>query len=160
MERPYLRPIYDDPEFIVHTIWRRYGGWWDGNPATLKPAREQVLAAELAALAGGAGVLADRAVALLEQADAMAGATDGTTDGGAAAGASDSSDADALLRLAGHLAETAWLAGPDDVAIRRVRQAVFTRRSELATSTMSTGVFSWAARESGHPPPADDSHRQ
>ena len=34
--RPYLRPVYDEPEFIVHTVWRQYGGWWDGNPATLQ----------------------------------------------------------------------------------------------------------------------------
>jgi len=24
---------YDDPEFVVHNIWRLYGGWYDGNPA-------------------------------------------------------------------------------------------------------------------------------
>ncbi|MGC1284896.1 MAG: alkyl sulfatase dimerization domain-containing protein, partial [Streptosporangiaceae bacterium] len=68
--RPYLRPVYDEPEFIVRNIWRLYGGWWDGNPATLKPAPERALAAELAALAGGPVVLADRALgdtaALLE----------------------------------------------------------------------------------------------
>ena len=52
--RPFLQPVYDEPEFIVHTVWRQYGGWWDGNPATLKPAPERALAAELAALAGGA----------------------------------------------------------------------------------------------------------
>jgi glyoxylase-like metal-dependent hydrolase (beta-lactamase superfamily II) len=33
LDRPYLRPVYDEPEFIVHTVWRLYGGWWDGNPA-------------------------------------------------------------------------------------------------------------------------------
>ncbi len=53
-DRPYLQPVYDEPEFIVRTIWRLYGGWWDGNPATLKPASERALAAEIAALAGGA----------------------------------------------------------------------------------------------------------
>ncbi|HEY6474231.1 MAG TPA: MBL fold metallo-hydrolase, partial [Acidimicrobiales bacterium] len=26
--RPYLQPVYDEPEFIVHTVWRQYGGWW------------------------------------------------------------------------------------------------------------------------------------
>jgi glyoxylase-like metal-dependent hydrolase (beta-lactamase superfamily II) len=31
--KPYLQPVYDEPEFIVRTIWREYGGWWDGNPA-------------------------------------------------------------------------------------------------------------------------------
>ena len=65
-DRPYLQPVYDEPEFIVRTIWRLYGGWWDGNPATLKPASERALASELAGLAGGAGVLAARAVELAE----------------------------------------------------------------------------------------------
>ena len=63
--RPFLQPVYDEPEFIVHTVWRQYGGWWDGNPATLKPAPERALAAELAAMAGGPGALADRALELL-----------------------------------------------------------------------------------------------
>ena len=52
---PYLRPLYDEPEFVVRNVWRRYGGWWDGDPAHLKPAPAAALAAELAALAGGAG---------------------------------------------------------------------------------------------------------
>ena len=72
MERPYLQPVYDEPEFIVRTIWRLYGGWWDGNPATLKPAAERTLALELAELAGGATVLADRALALMEEAGSAA----------------------------------------------------------------------------------------
>ena len=67
MERPYLQPVYDEPEFIVRTVWRLYGGWWDGNPATLKPAPERTLALELAELAGGATALADRALALMEE---------------------------------------------------------------------------------------------
>src|SRR5258708_22403559 len=48
MGRPYLRPVYDEPEFIVHTIWRLYGGRWDGNPASLKPAPARAAAAPLA----------------------------------------------------------------------------------------------------------------
>ena len=38
LEKPYLRPVYDEPEFIVRNVWRLYGGWYDGNPAHLKPA--------------------------------------------------------------------------------------------------------------------------
>ncbi len=34
-----------------------------------------------------------------------------------------------------------------------VRRTVFTRRADEASSTMAHGVFSWAARESGDPPP-------
>ena len=50
---PYLRPHYDETEFIVRNIWRLYGGWWDLNPAHLKPAPRQALGQELALLAGG-----------------------------------------------------------------------------------------------------------
>ncbi len=131
-QRPYLRPVYDEPEFIVHTVWRQYGGWWDGNPATLKPAPERALAGELAALAGGPGVLADRALELLEQsADPVAGAE----------------AADHALRLAGHLVEHAWLANPHDSAVQEARQRIFAARAAGATSTMAKGVFSWAADE-------------
>ncbi len=134
LDRPYLRPVYDEPEFIVHNVWRLYGGWWDGNPASLKPAPERALAAELAALAGGAQALADRALALL--ADARSG-----PDAGAG-------PAERALRLAGHLAELAWLAAPGDQGIGQVRREVFSARADAATSTMATGVFRWAAQES------------
>ena len=127
-DRPYLRPVYDEPEFVVRGIWRRYGGWWDGNPASLKPASEVALAGELADLAGGPGVLAERALAL---------AADDGSDG--------------ALRLAGHLAELAWLAAPGDPGIAEVRRDVFARRAAAATSTMAQGVFGWAARESVGP---------
>ncbi|HEY8058662.1 MAG TPA: alkyl sulfatase dimerization domain-containing protein, partial [Acidimicrobiales bacterium] len=61
LDQPWMQPVYDEPEFVVRNIWRLYGGWYDGNPATLKPAREAALAAELADLAGGAHRLANRA---------------------------------------------------------------------------------------------------
>jgi glyoxylase-like metal-dependent hydrolase (beta-lactamase superfamily II) len=139
IERPYLRPVYDEPEFIVRTIWRQYGGWWDGNPATLKPAPERALAGELAELAGGAGVLAERAEALVE------GTVEGTAPGAGEATGPDEQG----MRLAGHLAELAWLASPDDPEIQRIRRTVNTKRARAASSTMARGVFSWAARESG-----------
>jgi alkyl sulfatase BDS1-like metallo-beta-lactamase superfamily hydrolase len=119
--RPYLRPVYDEPEFVVRTVWRLYGGWYDGNPAHLKPAPEADLARELAALAGGPGVLADRAAALAAAGD---------------------------LRLAGHLAELAAQAAPDDAGVHRVRAEVYAQRAGEELSTMSKGVFSWAADES------------
>jgi len=124
LARPYLQPVYDEPEFVVRGVWRLYGGWWDGNPATLRPAPEAAVARELADLAGGPGALADRARTLSE------------------------GDDDTALRLAGHLAELAWLAAPDDPAIAEVRRSVFTRRAGAASSTMARGVFGWAARES------------
>ena len=122
-DRPYLQPYYDEPEFIVRNIWRLYGGWWDGNPANLRPAHERSLAEELAQLAGGANALATRAEKLLE------------------------SGSNEELRLAGHLAEMAWLAAPSDPGIQAVRQRVFHALAASATSTMSRGVFNWAERE-------------
>jgi alkyl sulfatase BDS1-like metallo-beta-lactamase superfamily hydrolase len=119
LDRPYLRPVYDEPEFVVRNIWRLYGGWWDGDPAHLKPAPAKALALELAALAGGARALAVRARALADAGD---------------------------LRLAGHLAELAMQAAPDDEAVGVAHSDVFARRADAEASTMSKGVFRWAAQ--------------
>jgi len=121
LDKPYLRPVYDDPEFIVRNVWRQYGGWFDGNPATLKPAPDAQLAAEVAALAGGPHRLAARALEL--------------ADGGE-------------LRLAGHLAEMAALAAPNDAEVHRARADVFERRVHAESALMAKGIFGWAARES------------
>ncbi len=119
LARPYLRPVYDEPEFIVRNLWRLYGGWYDGNPAHLKPAREVELARELASLAGGAPRLVDRALELSAKGE---------------------------HRLACHLAETAALAAPDDAAIGETRSKVYTARAEVETSLMAKGVYNAAAR--------------
>ncbi len=124
VNKPYLQPIYDEPEFVVRNVWRRYGGWYDGNPATLKPAPAAALAEELAELAGGAAVLAIRAQSL----------------------AASGKDAD--LRLAGHLAETARMAAPNDPAVVAAHAEVFEAKRDAATSTMAKGIFAWAAGES------------
>ncbi|MEG3627619.1 alkyl sulfatase dimerization domain-containing protein [Streptomyces poriticola] len=121
LAKPYLHPAYDEPEFVVRNLWRLWGGWYDLNPAHLKPAPEAALAVELAEAAGGARSLAQRAEKLLGLGE---------------------------LRLAGHLAETAALAAPDDTAVARIRAEVFGRRAECESSTMARGVFCWAAAES------------
>jgi alkyl sulfatase BDS1-like metallo-beta-lactamase superfamily hydrolase len=121
LEKPYLRPIYDEPEFVVRNIWRLYGGWHDGNPAHLKPAADAALASEVAALAGGAARLATRALEVAGEGD---------------------------LRLAGHLAEWAAAAAPDDPDTQRARAEVFEARVRAEASTMSKGIFGAAARES------------
>lgn len=121
LAKPYLRAVYDEPEFVVRNIWRLYGGWWDGNPARLKPPSDAVLAAEVAALAGGAGRLASRAASLADRGD---------------------------LRLAGQLAEWATQADPELPAARDVRASVNRARKDAEASTMSKGIFGWAASES------------
>jgi alkyl sulfatase BDS1-like metallo-beta-lactamase superfamily hydrolase len=120
LEKPYLRPMYDEPEFVVRNIWRLYGGWYDGNPANLKPARDDALARELAALAGGALALAERAQALV------------TED----------------LRLACHLVELAVLATPEDARLHQIRAEIYQARRGRETSLMAKGIFGAAANES------------
>ncbi|WP_214413118.1 alkyl sulfatase dimerization domain-containing protein [Sphaerisporangium fuscum] len=119
--RPYLRPDYDEPEFVVRNIWRLYGGWHDGNPAHLKPAPDEVLAEALAGLTGGASALAARAA---------------------------TAAADGDLRLACQLAELAMQAAPADAQVHEIRARVYTLRVRQETSTMSRGVYTWAAAES------------
>lgn len=120
LEKPYLRPSYDEPEFVVRNIWRLYGGWYDGNPAELKPAPRASLARELAGLAGGPDVLARRAVELVEQGE---------------------------HRLAGHLAQFA-ADSSDDPSVHEARIRVFSQLEQAATSTMAKGVYAWATVES------------
>ena len=120
LAKPYLGPTYDEPEFVVRNIWRLYGGWYEGNPAQLKPARDAAVAAELAKLSGGALKLADRARELAE------------TDS----------------RLACHLAEFAVQAEPDNKAVHHLRAEVYQKRREGETSLMAKGIFGTAANQS------------
>ncbi len=52
------------------------------------------------------------------------------------------------LRLAGHLAELAALAAPDDPIVHGARAEVNERRVEAEASTMAKGIYGWAASES------------
>jgi alkyl sulfatase BDS1-like metallo-beta-lactamase superfamily hydrolase len=119
--KPYLQPTYDEPEFVVRNLWRLYGGWYDGNPAHLKPARDVAIAQEMASLAGGAGALAARAEQLAEAGD---------------------------LRLACHLIEAAALAAPDDRRVHEVRAAIYDERRAREVSFMASGIYRAAALES------------
>ena len=129
LEKPWLRPMYDEPEFVVRNVWRQYGGWYDGNPANLKPAADAHLAVEIARLAGGARALAERGRDLV---------------------ADDP-------RLACHLVEFAALASPGDADVHAARAEVYQRRRDGELSLMAKAVFGDAAnqsvpRESRRPP--------
>ena len=121
LAKPYLRPLYDEPEFVVRNIWRQFGGWWDGAPSRLKPAPDAALAAELASLAGGVSALIERASAL-----------------------SDAGE----HRLACHLADLAGWAAPQDQGVHAARAVVYRVRRSAETSLMAKGIFAGAARDS------------
>ncbi|MEI8256328.1 MAG: alkyl sulfatase dimerization domain-containing protein, partial [Deltaproteobacteria bacterium] len=122
LARPYLRPVYDEPEFIVRNIWRLYGGWHDGDPSHLKPSPASRLGREIAALAGGADRLAERALVLADEGD---------------------------LRLASHLVEFAAQAAPRDRGVWKARARVYAARAKEESSLMARGIFEDAASQDG-----------
>lgn len=121
LAKPYLRPMYDEPEFVIRNIWRLYGGWYDGNPAHLKPAAQGVLAAEIVNLVGGAKALAVRAKELADASD---------------------------YRLACELIELAVTAEGDNRFAHEIRAEIYLARRKAETSTMAKGIYRWAAQQS------------
>ncbi len=120
-ELPYLQPVYDHPQFIVRNIWRRYGGWYDGEPDNLLPAPRAEQAREWVALAGGLEAVLARAREL------------------AAAG---------NLRMACHLVEFAVLYEPGSTEAHEVRAEVYGARSDVQTSSMARNILGHAAHAS------------
>ncbi|HYM16767.1 MAG TPA: alkyl sulfatase dimerization domain-containing protein [Dehalococcoidia bacterium] len=118
LEKPYLRPIYDHPQFILRNIWRLYGGWHDGEPDNLLPAPRAELAREWVTLAGGVDAVLDRVRALQ-----VAG----------------------NLRLACHLVEYAVLVAPDSADVHALRAAVYAARAKAEQSSMSRNILNHAA---------------
>jgi glyoxylase-like metal-dependent hydrolase (beta-lactamase superfamily II) len=117
-DSPWLQPVYDDTEFLVRNVIRFYGGWWSGRPSELKPAPRARLASEIAALAGGAKVLAERAEKLAEAGD---------------------------LRLASHLADFALEAAAGDADVQKKVAAIYDKRAESEQSLMTINIFNSAA---------------
>jgi alkyl sulfatase BDS1-like metallo-beta-lactamase superfamily hydrolase len=118
LAKPYLRPVYDHPQFIVRNIWRLYGGWYEGEPDNLLPAPRAEQAREWVTLAGGLERVLERAEALLAADDA---------------------------RLAAHLVEYAVLAAPDSAAAHALRREVYTRRAAAESSSIAANILNHAA---------------
>lgn len=121
LEKPYLRPVYDDPQFIVRNIWRLYGGWYDGEPDNLLPAPRAEQARAWVALAGGLGPVLDRAAALRDEGN---------------------------LRLACHLVEFAVLAEPSSTDAHALRAQIYAARAAEQRSTMARNILNSAAQAS------------
>jgi len=119
LDRPYLHPVYDEPEFILRNIWRLNAGWYDGTPSHLKPASEKEQAMEIARLVGGPEKLVDRAQALA---------------------------AEGNFRLACHLADWAWLAANGDAGIGEKTGGIYASRASVEKSTMAIGIYSATAK--------------
>ena len=121
LDKPYLRPVYDDPQFIVRNVWRLYGGWYDGEPDNLLPAPRAEQAREWITLAGGLEPVLQRAAALLAVGNE---------------------------RLACHLIEFAVMAEPSSAAAHALRRDIYQARAERQPSSMARNLFTHAARAS------------
>jgi glyoxylase-like metal-dependent hydrolase (beta-lactamase superfamily II) len=121
LAKPYLRPLYDEPEFVVRNIWRQFGGWWDGAASRLKPSPDAQVALVVAEMCGGPG-------ALIRRAQQAVGDND--------------------LRLACHLADLAGWAAPDEPSIHAARAEIYVERRKAEPGLMSKGIFMAATRES------------
>jgi glyoxylase-like metal-dependent hydrolase (beta-lactamase superfamily II) len=117
-DSPWLQPVYDDTEFLVRNVIRFYGGWWSGRPSELKPAPRAKLAAEIATLAGGAKVLAERAEKIAASGD---------------------------FRLACHLADYALEAAPTDADVQAKVAVIYDKRAASEQSLMTINIFNSAA---------------
>jgi alkyl sulfatase BDS1-like metallo-beta-lactamase superfamily hydrolase len=113
-DEPWLEQVYDEDEFIVRNLIRRYGGWWSGRPSELKPASRESVASEIAELADGAEKLAERALELYDEGE---------------------------TRLACHLADYALEAEPENDEVCDAVAEVYTERAEDETSLMSSNIF-------------------
>lgn len=120
MKKPYLRATYDHPLFVVCNLWRRYAGWWDGNPSRLYFPKDSELGAAVCALATPAAVCAH----------ARTHAREGRID------------------VACALVEFAHKAHPKDLEINELRGSLYHARSETDPCLMSRNIFGAAARDS------------
>ena len=110
--------MYDHPQFLVRNVWRRFGGWHDGQPDNLLPAPRAQQAREWVALAGGIGPVLARARALADDGD---------------------------RRMACHLIEHAVLAEPDSAEVHALRAEVYAARAEEQESSMARNILRHAA---------------
>lgn len=119
----YLQPLYGCPTFAVHSILRRYTGWYDGNPSMLFPSPRAEIAAEVVDLAGGPD-------ALLQRARALQGA--GTPP---------------ALQRALHLTDFVIQDGRGDVAAARaLKAALLAARGEAEPSFVARNILLSAAK--------------
>ncbi|MGH2609729.1 MAG: alkyl sulfatase dimerization domain-containing protein, partial [Tepidiformaceae bacterium] len=118
LEKPYLRPVYDDPQFLVRNIWRLYGGWYEGEPDNLLPAPRAEQAQEWVSLSGGLDRVLSRVQELRHAGN---------------------------LRLACHLVEYAVIAEPASKEAHALRQQVYSARAALETSSMARNILNHAA---------------
>lgn len=115
----YVPAVYGHPAFIARGIYKRYAGYYTGNPAELFAPSYVDKAREVVALAGGMDRVLDRARTL---------------------------EAEGRLELACQLSEWVVRAEPDDRAGWELYGLLFKRRAEAETNMQARGIWNSAVR--------------
>ena len=111
--RDDLKPDYVSGRDIARMVAKQYGGWWDDVPSHWNPAPLAAQARAIAALAGGARPLIERAKAISRDDPAVAAS----------------------------LADWAWLAAPDDALVLQGALDVYGARIRDDTTTQEALVY-------------------
>ena len=105
----------------MHNLWRLYCGWWDFNPAHLRPVKDAVLSQEICQLTGGVEKMLRRVHDL--------------TDKG-------------QLDLAVQLVEYALKANPNRRDSHEAAVKVYTLKEKSEASLMARGIYRAAKADS------------
>ena len=119
---PWLKPVYDDPEFLIRMVWRRYGGWWDGEYDRLLPASRSEESKIWIELSGGLEVIIKKALSLSD----------------------DGND-----KLAAHLIETAFYSDETNQKVHEARKIIYNNFSSKQESSMARNILNHASIASG-----------
>jgi len=118
-DKPWLRPIYDHPEFIARNVYRLYGGWYDGNPVNMLPAHSEDVATALVSATGSEKIL-ERARKLQQ---------------------------DGELQVACHLVDFVRKGEPDNAEAWTLWRDLFAARAAQEESLMARGAFHYAVSQ-------------
>jgi alkyl sulfatase BDS1-like metallo-beta-lactamase superfamily hydrolase len=117
LNKPWLRPVYDDPKFLIKMIWRRYGGWWDGEYDRLLPDTRENEAKEWIELSGGVDNVIKKALDNL---------------------------INKKFKLAAHLIEVAFYADKENKKLHDARKEIYAALSKEQDSSMARNIFNHA----------------
>jgi len=118
MKHAWLRPVYDDPQFLIRMVWRRYGGWWDGEYDRLLPSPRSEEAIIWKELSGGIDPIISKALECSN---------------------------DGKHELAAHLIESAFYADMKSIKVHEARKIIFKRFSEKQESSMARNILNHAS---------------
>ena len=120
-KKPWLRPVYDDPKFLIKMIWKRYGGWWDGEYDRLLPDTRENEAKEWVDLCGSVDLIIDKALENLSK---------------------------KKFELAAHLIEVAYYADKQNKKLHAARKEIYSSFSKIQDSSMARNILNHAALSS------------